>query len=377
MVMEDVSNLKSRGSSRQPRSGGDVASSKKTNGRKTSCRQNTGSPSSGSSNSSSSQIVNSEPDSRNFEEKLKLIESEKGETEEVLLSLRGKLEEYRRLNHLKRLRLNERRAMGQQQQAATQRRKGWNDLPRTQQQQTAAKDDVLKDMLEKESQELEEKIKILENHKGEMEQTVLEFFRRYEGMNSVLQREKKKLEDDKDTTYAEMKGLLIEQHEESERLRTKVTKLERKRKKVAFVVRAFGALVVLALLGFAIWINFFVDDLISTMGGLSYLCAPARPGTQIVEASGPIEAPWWGGPTYTKELVLPWICLDRPRIRLEIKRGTLFITQEPSGTIVAKKLASTAYIETETLHISDRGGGHTEMHAPWATVGTPETTKYL
>ena len=336
MVMKDVSNLESHRKS---------VGTSPNNRRKTSV-----------SFSSDNVVIDKSLDSRNFHEKLKQIEQEKGETEEVLSSLRGKLEEYRRLSHLKRQRVSDRRG--------SELLEALRDVPGVQN-GAVVDDDLLKELLEKESQALEGKIKTLESQKGEMEETIMELFRQYEGKNSVLQQEKKRLEDDKDTTYAEMKSLLIEQHEESERLRSKVTRLESKRRKVAFAAKSLVAFLSLAVVGVAVWLNFFVDDISSVVGSLNYLCAPARPGTQISESSGAVASPWWA-PPYTKELIFPLVCQDRPRIRMEIKRGILSITHQPSGALVAKKMGRTAYIEAEKLHISDTGGGHKEMQAPWA-----------
>lgn len=218
---------------------------------------------------------------------------------------------------------------------------------------------------DKEVEELENKIKSLEMQKENLEDILGQLLKSYDGRTSVLQREKLRLADDKDTTYTEMKNLLIEQHAESERLRNRLSKLQKKRKNLLLAAKIAVGLIVLTLVGSGLWLKFLVKDVSEVVGSLNYACAPARPGTLLLESTLAVESPWWA-PWYTKDLLYPVICKGRARMRMEIRRGTLWITSVPDGVVVAKKTGHKARIEADKIFVSDRGGGYQEFAAPWA-----------
>ena len=314
-------------------------------------------------------------------DELKKMEEEKGETDQVLTSLRGKLDEQKRISIQKRQRLKMRRhqeavnrslnTTASTLEAASPQSingsfrslvmDGLEDISEIQEYE--ASDYSAASSAEKEVIELEQKIRDLESQKEEMEQTLLTLLSNYDTKTKALQQEKSRLEDDKDTTYHEMKSLLVEQHEQSERLRSKVSKLERKRKRFQWLAKTGVASLLIAVWAISTYFAQNNKDVQALFGSLNHVCAPARPGSAITEATGPVEAPWWA-PTFVKSLTFDALCEDRPRVRLEIQRGTLFISED-DGLQVTKKFGDKAYIEHHLIHISDRGGGHKEMPAPW------------
>jgi len=322
----------------------------------------------------------------NLRDKLRQMEEEKDETEQVLSNLRGKLDEQKKISNLKRQRLKQRQEAANISLNTTSSTaavgpdhgngsftslvlEGLEDISEIHEHEASD----YSSFGEREVRELERKIRDLELQKEEMEQTLLELLSNYEHKTQALQQEKSRLEDDKDTTYQEMKGLLVEQHHESERLRTKVSKMELKRKKTHFFAKTGVLSMMVALLSIGVYFLFWSEDWSTVYASRNHACAPARPGSQISQATGSVEAPWWA-PKSTKPFFFALLCGDRPRIRLEIQRGTLFISLG-EGHQVTKKFGDKAYIEADMIHISDRTGGHQEMVAPWYKPDAKSTKK--
>lgn len=223
--------------------------------------------------------------------------------------------------------------------------------------------------------EMKARVEALEGEKTERDRALALFFERYgESALKLRCQMEEEMIDCEETECSEMESLIVEQREESDYLRCRVSALEKRTKMLTSKIFRRAVVMSFIFACGAIAAKVVVPHLVQTKKSLRVidwngLCAPARPGTKITEETGPLEAPWWapaGGYFIKAPLYHFSGCGKRPRTRIEVKRGMLHITANNGRRTLIKKPSKTAYVKAGSVHVVDnRYGGHVEIQAPW------------
>ena len=211
------------------------------------------------------------------------------------------------------------------------------------------------------------RVEALEEEKIERDESIASFLANYADKSVQLRRMEADT-DHKRAECSEIQSLVGEKRQESDTLRGRLTSLEN-RTTAAKIWRRLISLSVLVLCA-CIAIDHIVlpaDFSKKTHTAWNGICAPVKPGTKVSEGMGPLEAPWWAPSGYLKVPMYHLSgCSSRPRTRLEVIRGMLYVTSNNGFESLIKKPSKSVHAEAGTIHILDRYGAHVQVDAPWA-----------